>query len=159
RSPWTTKEYYKDPQLTLELWEGGWLHTRDLATIDSKGHVKIVDRAKDAVKSGGEWISTIQLEDILLHHPALLEAAVIGARHEEWGERPVAIVSIKPGASVSEIQLRDHFQKYVQDGKIVKFWIPDVIIIQDEALPKTSTGKIDKKPLKEKYGALLISPR
>ncbi|MDA4130398.1 MAG: long-chain-fatty-acid--CoA ligase, partial [Thaumarchaeota archaeon] len=122
RSPWTTKEYYKDAELTSELWKGGWLHTKDLATVDGRGHIKIVDRAKDAVKSGGEWISTIQLEDILLHHPALLEAAVIAVRHEEWGERPVAVVTKKAGTSVSEDQLKEHFQEYVREGKIAKFW-------------------------------------
>jgi fatty-acyl-CoA synthase len=157
RSPWNTSEYLKDPQLTAELWVGGWLHTKDLATVDARGHIKIADRIKDAVKSGGEWISTIQLEDLLLQHPALLEAAVIAVKNEEWGERPVAIVVRKSGAVVSESELKNHFQKYVVDGKIAKFWVPDFIVIQDDPLPKTSTGKIDKKPLKEKHGAVPVS--
>jgi acyl-CoA synthetase (AMP-forming)/AMP-acid ligase II len=159
RAPFATKGYFKDPELTSELWAGGWLHTRDLATMDARGHVNIVDRAKDAVKSGGEWISTIQLEDILLRHPALLEAAVIAAQHKEWGERPVAIVVKKPGSSVTETELLGHFENSVRNGTIAKFWVPDVIIIQEEALPKTSTGKIDKKPLKEKHGAMPISSK
>jgi len=159
RAPWATQGYFKDPQLTSELWAGGWLHTRDLATLDARGHVNIVDRSKDAVKSGGEWISTIQLEDILLRHPALLEAAVIAAQHEEWGERPVAIVVKKSGATITEAELFGHFQESVRSGAIAKFWVPDLIIVQEEALPKTSTGKIDKKPLKEKHGKLLTSSK
>jgi len=154
RSPWTTKEYYKDPALTEELWAGGWLHTKDLATVDKMGHVKIADRVKDAIKSGGEWISTISLEDLLMHHPKVLEAAVIGAMNEEWGERPIAIVTSKSGAILDESELRIHFQKYVDEGHIAKFWVPDKCYIIVEPLPKTSTGKIDKKPLREKYGAM-----
>ena len=127
----------------------------NLATVDTTGYVKISDRAKDAVKSGGEWISTIQLEDILMHHPSVLEAAVIGATHEEWGERPVAIVSMKTGTSLSEADLKAHLNESVKAGKIAKFWVPDAFVIQSEPLPKTSTGKIDKKPLKEKYSKML----
>ncbi len=154
RAPWTTREYYKDPVLTEELWAGGWLHTRDLATIDEVGHVKIVDRAKDAVKSGGEWISTINLEDVLLRHPKVLEAAVFGVSDEQWGERPIAIVTSKSGANLEEAELNSHFQKYVDEGYIAKFWVPDKCYIIAEPLPKTSTGKIDKKPLREKYGSM-----
>lgn len=157
RAPWTTHEYYKDPALTQELWLGGWLHTRDLATIDKSGYVKIADRTKDAVKSGGEWISTIDLEDILIHNPSVLEAAVIGAKQEPWGERPVAIVTAKPGANLSESELRSHMSKFVEEGKITKFWVPDRFVIISEPLPKTSTGKIDKKPLREKYSTILNS--
>ena len=159
RAPWATREYYKDGEMTAELWAGGWLHTRDLAIVDSSGYVKIVDRAKDAVKSGGEWISTIMLEDILMHHPSVLEAAVIGARHEEWGERPVAIVVKKSGAELSDQDLKAHFAKSVREGKITKFWIPDAFVIQTDPIPKTSTGKIDKKPLREKYFSLLTMPK
>ncbi len=159
RAPWTTSEYYKDAALTEELWAGGWLHTRDLATVDKKGYVKIADREKDAVKSGGEWISTIQLEDILMHHPSVLEVSVIGARHEEWGEWPVAVVSRKSGTSLDEGELHDHMMRSVEEGKIAKFWIPNLFVIISEPLPKTSTGKIDKKPLKEKYSSVLIVSR
>jgi len=153
RSPWTTKEYYKDPALSSELWSGGWLHTRDLATMDENGYIKIADRAKDAVKSGGEWISTIDLEDVLMRHPSVLEAAVIGAVDEEWGERPVAIVTRKAGKELTESDLMKHFQGYVDSGHIAKFWVPDRCIIIEEPLPKTSTGKIDKKPLREKHSS------
>jgi fatty-acyl-CoA synthase len=152
RTPWTTEEYYKDPAMTEELWAGGWLHTRDLATIDRAGHIKIADRTKDAIKSGGEWISTIALEDIIIRHPSVLEAAVIGRHDEMWGERPVAIVALKPGANLEEAEAKNHFQGYVDSGQIAKYWVPDNFFFIVEPLPKTSTGKIDKKPLREKYG-------
>lgn len=152
RSPWTTEEYYRDPVMTEDLWAGGWLHTKDLATIDKFGHIRIADRAKDAVKSGGEWISTITLEDVLLRHPSVLEAAVIGKVDETWGERPVAIVALKPGLKLEEAEAKEHFQKYVDSGHIAKYWVPDQVFVVTEPLPKTSTGKIDKKPLRERYG-------
>ncbi len=155
RAPWTAREYYRDADLTKELWAGGWLHTRDLATIDKSGYVKIADRTKDAVKSGGEWISTIELEDILNHHLSVLEAAVIGAKSSDWGERPVAIVTTKAGASLTESELREHMSIFVEEGRIAKFWVPDRFVVITEALPKTSTGKIDKKPLREKYASIL----
>ena len=94
-----------------------------------------------------------------MRHPALLEAAVIAAQHEEWGERPVAIVVKKSGTTITEAELIGHFQESVRNGAIAKFWVPDLIIIQEEALPKTSTGKIDKKPLKEKHSKLLVSSK
>jgi fatty-acyl-CoA synthase len=156
RAPWTTHEYYKDSALTEELWAGGWLHTKDLATIDSSGYVKIADRTKDAVKSGGEWISTIELEDILTHHLSVLEAAVIGGKQKEWGERPIAIVAKKPGSTVTEQELRDHMAIFVEEGRIAKFWVPDSFVILSDPLPKTGTGKIDKKPLRERYSMMLV---
>ena len=155
RGPWLTKEYYKDEEKTKELWGGGWLHTGDMAVVDQEGYVTIVDRIKDAIKSGGEWIPTLILEDLLVRHPALSEAAVIGAREKSWGERPVAIVSLRPGQSTDEEDLTKHCQKLVNDGKIAKFWVPERFIIMAEPLPKTSTGKLDKKILREKYSAIL----
>jgi Acyl-CoA synthetases (AMP-forming)/AMP-acid ligases II len=155
RAPWLTKEYYKDPEGTRKLWEGGWLHTGDVAVIDQDGYITIVDRLKDVVKSGGEWISTLILEDLLMRHPAVLEAAVIGAHHKHWGERPVAVVYPKPGSSVTEEELKAHLMKFVEQGVIAKFWVPDRIVLTNEQLPRTSTGKFDKKPLREKYSKIL----
>ena len=155
RGPWLTKEYYKDEEKTKELWAGGWLHTGDMAVVDHEGYLTIVDRIKDAVKSGGEWIPTLILEDLLVRHPALSEAAVIGAKEKNWGERPVAIVSLRPGQTTDEADLTKHCQKLVADGKIAKFWVPERFIIMAEPLPKTSTGKLDKKILREKYSAIL----
>ncbi len=155
RAPWTTREYYKDPEGTKKLWTEGWLHTGDIATIDLKGYVSIVDRMKDVVKSGGEWISTILLEDLLTSHPAVLEAAVIAGRDVKWGERPVAVVTLKPNAKATEEELRSHLEGFAAEGKIAKFWVPERVVVHHEPLPKTSTGKIDKKPLREKYQNLL----
>lgn len=157
RGPWLTKEYYKDFAKTQELWAGGWLHTGDMAVIDSEGYLTIVDRIKDAVKSGGEWIPTLVLEDLIVRHPAVSEAAVIGAPEAHWGERPVAVVSLREGQNASEEEIAMHLQKFVDEGKIAKFWIPERIVIWSEPLPKTSTGKLDKKPLREKYSGVLTT--
>ncbi len=157
RAPWTTREYYRDPEGTKKLWADGWLHTGDIAVIDPKGYVSIVDRMKDVVKSGGEWISTILLEDLLMSHRAVQETAVIAGRDEKWGERPIAIVTLKPGATTTEEELKKHLEQFAQEGKIAKFWIPERMVIHAESLPKTSTGKIDKKPLREKYSGLLAT--
>jgi fatty-acyl-CoA synthase len=157
RGPWLTKEYYKDEEKTKELWSGGWLHTGDMAVVDEEGYLTIVDRIKDAIKSGGEWIPTLILEDLLVRHPALSEAAVIGAKEKKWGERPVAVVSLRPGQKTDEADLMKHCQKLVDEGKIARFWIPDRFIIMTEGLPKTSTGKLDKKALREKYSTILGS--
>ncbi len=157
RSPWTTQGYYREPEKSAELWAGGWLHTGDLATVDERGYLVIRDRLKDVVKSGGEWISTLLLEDLLMHHESVFEAAVIGAKDEKWGERPVAMVCLKEGKTASEDELRAHLLKYVEEGKIAKFWVPERIIIIGGALPKTSTGKLDKKPLREKYSSVLAA--
>ncbi len=155
RSPWTTPGYYKEPEKSAELWRGGWLHTGDLASLDERGYLTIKDRLKDVVKSGGEWISTILLEDLLTRHDSVLEAAVIGAKDEKWGERPIAIVCLKPGKAASEDELKARVAKYVDEGKIAKFWLPERIVFSGEPLPKTSTGKLDKKPLREKYSSIL----
>lgn len=158
RGPWLTKEYYKDEEKTRELWRGGWLHTGDMAVVDDEGYLSIVDRMKDAVKSGGEWIPTLILEDLIVRHPAVLEAVVIGVREARWGERPVAVVSLRQGQTVTAEELDRHLQKFVDEGKIAKFWIPDRFVIMTDQLPKTSTGKLDKKPLREKYSEILVTP-
>jgi len=150
RAPWLTKDYYKDPEKTKELWSGGWLHTGDVAVIDEYGYVKIVDRIKDVVKSGGEWISSLTLEDLIALHPAVSEVAVIGVPHPRWGERPIAIIVPKKGVQLTEDELRKYLEKHVESGKITKWWIPDKFIFVNE-IPKTSTGKIDKKVLREQY--------
>jgi fatty-acyl-CoA synthase len=155
RAPWLTDGYYKEPERSDQLWSGGWLHTGDLAVLDEKGTVMIRDRMKDVVKSGGEWISTLLLEDLLTHHPAVLEAVVIGAKDPTWGERPVAVVCLKNGMTASEQELKTHLERFVDEGRIAKFWVPERIIVGSTPLPKTSTGKLDKKPLRETYSTLL----
>lgn len=149
RAPWLTREYYKDQEKTNTLWKGGWLHTGDMAVIDEEGFVTIVDRLRDAIRSGSEWISSVLLEDYLSRHPAVSEAAVIGMKSETWGERPLAIVSAK--GAVTEQDLLTYMSSFVEQGKLAKFWLPDKFVVVNEPLPKTSTGKIDKKPLREKY--------
>jgi fatty-acyl-CoA synthase len=155
RAPWLTEGYYKDPEKSEALWAGGWLHTNDLAAQDEQGVVMIRDRMKDVVKSGGEWISTLLLEDLLTRHPAVLEAAVVGAKDDKWGERPIGVVCLKAGTSASEDELKAHLGLYVDQGKITKIWLPERVIISEAPLPKTSTGKLDKKPLREKYSGIL----
>ncbi len=151
RTPWLTPGYYKDPERSEKLWEGGWLHTGDVAVIDQHGYVQIVDRLKDVIKSGGEWISSLELENLLSLHPAVDEAAVIGIPDPQWDERPLAIIVLKEGQHVDADGLKAHLQKYVDEGVIAKWAIPERYEFVDE-LPKTSVGKIDKKVLRAQFG-------
>ena len=155
RTPWATEGYYKEPEKSDSLWQGGWLHTGDLAAMNENGLLLIRDRIKDVVKSGGEWISSLLLEDLLVRHPSVLEAAVFGARDPKWGERPVAVVCLKQGKQASESELLSHVAAFIDEGKIAKFWLPEKIVIMTVPLPKTSTGKLDKKPLREEYSSVL----
>ena len=98
RSPWLTQGYLHEPERSEELWRGGWLHTGDVGVIDGEGYLKIVDRIKDVVKTGGEWVSSLDIEDIILRVPGVAEAAVVGVPDEKWGERPVALVVVKAGS-------------------------------------------------------------
>ena len=146
RAPWLTKEYVKDPEGTEKLWKNGWMHTGDLAVVDSYGYISIVDREKDAVKSGGEFIPTLILEDLISTTPGVNQVAVVGKKDEKWGERPVAFLTVSE--SYSEQDLKKHMDTYVEAGRIAKFWLPDEYrIIKEFTL--TSTGKIDKKPLRK----------
>ncbi|MDS0257772.1 AMP-binding protein, partial [Thermoplasmatales archaeon AK] len=149
RAPWLTREYVKDEENTRKLWKNDWLNTGDLAVVDEHGYISIVDREKDAVKSGGEFIPTIILEDAISTFPGVAEVAVIGRKDEKWGERPVAFISgLK---TVDRKKMEEHLMSYVKNGRIAKFWIPDEYIVVD-LFEKTSTGKIDKKVLREKLG-------
>ena len=154
RAPWLTPEYLKDPEKTKELWDGGWLHTGDIAVVDKLGYVNIVDRIKDVIKSGGEWISSLTLESLISMHPAVLECAVIGVPDEKWGERPVAIVVLKKEfeGKVSEEDIKNHLMKFVEEGKITKWAVPDKIFFVNE-IPKTSVGKINKRALKDMFSS------
>jgi fatty-acyl-CoA synthase len=148
--PQLTQGYLKDPEGSEKLWAGGWMHTGDLATIDADGYVKITDRLKDGIKSGGEWVSSLQLEDLILRHPGVAEVAVIGVPDPKWGERPLALVVAKPGQGVGEAQLRSQLQEFAAEGIIPRYGVPDRIVLV-EALPKTSVGKLDKKVLRSRY--------
>jgi fatty-acyl-CoA synthase len=150
RAPWLTQSYLKDEEKSEELWEGGWLHTGDIAVVDEYGYITIVDRLKDVVKSGGEWISTLTLENLLSLHPKVREVAVIGVPDEKWGERPLAIVVAMPGERPTVEELREHLMKFVEEGKITKWAVPERFEFVDD-IPKTSVGKIDKKVLREMF--------
>jgi fatty-acyl-CoA synthase len=153
KSAGLTLGYYNDPKRTQESWTSdGWFKTGDVAVIDEEGYILIIDRLKDVVKSGGEWIPTVFLEDLLMRHEAVKEAAVIAAKSEKWSERPLGIVVLKSEyeGRVSEEDLKNHLMKYVSEGKIPKWWIPDKFIFVKE-MPLTSVGKIDKKVLRDKY--------
>jgi fatty-acyl-CoA synthase len=152
RAPWLTQAYLDNPAASETLWEGGYLHTQDIGAIDPNGMLQITDRLKDVIKSGGEWVSSIAIEDLLMHHPAVAEAAVFGVKDEKWGERPIALVVAKPGraAEVDEAALKAHLQQYVASGAISKFAVPQSIL-RVEAIAKTSVGKINKKLLREQF--------
>jgi fatty-acyl-CoA synthase len=149
RSPWLTQGYIQDPEKSEELWANGWLHTGDIGFIDAEGYLQITDRVKDVIKTGGEWISSLALEDLISRHPAVSEAAVIGVPDPKWGERPMALVVLKPGLEkeASADDLKAFFAKYAQDGVIPKYGVPDRVEIVD-TIAKTSVGKINKKQLR-----------
>ena len=145
RGPWIAKGYFKgeggDPL------RGGWFPTGDVATIDEDGYIQITDRSKDVIKSGGEWISSIELENVAVAHPAVAEAAVIGVHHPKWDERPLLIVQKKAGATVT----REELIAFYQD-KVAKWWIPDDVVFV-EGLPHTATGKLLKTKLRKDFEA------
>ncbi|MBX6352060.1 MAG: long-chain fatty acid--CoA ligase [Thermoflavifilum sp.] len=146
RGPWIADEYYHDER-TKDSFQDGWLKTGDVATIDEEGYIHLVDRTKDLVKSGGEWISSVDLENALMAHPAVFEAAVIGVPHAKWVERPLAVVALKDEykGKVDARELLD----FLRD-KFAKWWIPDNVVFVDE-IPKTSVGKFLKRELRETY--------
>jgi fatty-acyl-CoA synthase len=151
RAPWLTQGYLKDEHNSAKLWAGGWLHTGDIAVIDEEGYVKITDRLKDVIKTGGEWISSLDLEDLIMRLPGVAEAAVIGVPDPKWTERPLAVVAARPGREISEAEIRAHLSDFAARGIISKYGVPDRIVFV-EALPKTSVGKLDKKALRQLYG-------
>jgi fatty-acyl-CoA synthase len=153
RSPWLTPGYYEDPERSEELWAGGWMHTGDVANVDEHGYLQIVDRMKDVIKSGGEWIVSMELENLLSLHDDVLEAAVIGIPDERWGERPLAIIVPKEEAAgtVTAEAMQAHLRRFVAEGTIASWAVPDEYEVVDN-LPRTSVGKIDKKVLRGKFG-------
>jgi fatty-acyl-CoA synthase len=153
RSPWLTQGYLKEPEKSEELWEGGYLHTEDIGYMDLEGYLQVTDRIKDVIKTGGEWVSSQEIEDILSQHPGVNEAAVIGVEDEKWGERPLAVISPDPeyADEITEEEIKSHVQEHADSGEISKFAVPDRVQFVEE-IDKTSVGKIDKKALREKYG-------
>jgi fatty-acyl-CoA synthase len=143
RGPWIARDYYEDPS-SPEKFHDGWLRTGDIASIDARGYVRISDRSKDVIKSGGEWISSVELEQALMAHDAIEEAAVIARPDEKWSERPLACVVLAEGASATPEELQKHLSE-----RVVKWWIPETFAFIDE-VPKTSVGKFDKKMLRKR---------
>jgi fatty-acyl-CoA synthase len=146
RGPWVTAGYYLDPDSSERFTDDGWFRTGDVVTIDPEGYLQIADRTKDLVKSGGEWISSVDLENALMAHPAVAEASVVAVPHPKWGERPLACVVLRPdGGAVDKGTLLDFLRP-----KFASWWLPDDIVMIDE-LPRTSVGKFDKKVLRDRY--------
>ena len=146
RGSWVAREYYDDARSHESFTADGWLRTGDIATQDAHGYVRIVDRTKDLVKSGGEWISSVELENELMAHPAVLEAAVVAIPHPKWQERPLACVVLRQEQTVST----DELSAFLRD-RVPSWWLPDAIVLLDE-IPRTATGKFSKKQLRERYG-------
>jgi fatty-acyl-CoA synthase len=156
RGPWVAARYFRD-ESGDEKFDSGWLRTGDIAAVDQKGFVQITDRAKDVIKSGGEWISSVELENEVMSHPDVIEAAVIAKPDERWAERPLCCVVLREGASTTAEDLLDHLR-----GRVAKWWLPDEFAFVEE-VPKTSVGKFDKKVLRSRLtegtleGRVLVS--
>lgn len=148
KGPWVLKQYFKGEG--QECFKDGWFDTGDIAVINPEGYLRIVDRAKDVIKSGGEWISSVQLEDAALDYQAIDEACVIAAKHPKWDERPILLITLKANKTYQEFELIQALKQ-----KVAKWWLPDAIIIVD-ALPHTGTGKLKKIDLRDEYENYLI---
>ncbi len=152
RGPWVAASYFGGEGAD-RFTSDGWFKTGDVVTLDLHGYVKITDRSKDVIKSGGEWISSVALENALMSHPAVLEAAVFAGRHEKWDERPIAAVVWREGKSATDEELTAHLAKH-----FAKYWLPDAYVAVAQ-VPRTSTGKFLKSKLREQYGDLLLSKK
>ncbi|MDD3763059.1 MAG: fatty acid--CoA ligase [Nevskiales bacterium] len=151
RAPWLTQGYLGNAEASDELWAGGYLHTQDIGLFDG-AYLRITDRIKDVIKTGGEWVSSVQIEDYISQLDAVNEVAVIGARDEKWGERPVTLVVLRDGHVLSEADVKAYIAAFAERGEISKYAIPDTIRFVD-ALAKTSVGKYNKKLMRERYAA------
>jgi len=145
RGPWVCSDYYKLDGSSGSHTDDGWFETGDVATIDEQGYVAITDRTKDVIKSGGEWISSIELENTAMGHPAVAEAAVIGVAHRKWTERPLLVVTRAEGKEVDKDELLAYF-----DGKVASWWVPNDVVFVDE-MPHTATGKVKKIELRKQF--------
>ncbi|PVY75774.1 fatty-acyl-CoA synthase [Tamilnaduibacter salinus] len=148
RSPWLTQGYLKNPEKSEELWDGGWLHTGDVASIEPDNTLVIRDRIKDVIKTGGEWLSSLDLENLISQHPAVAAAAVVGVPDEKWGERPHAVVVLQQGQTATLEDIQTHLQQFVDRGDINKWAIPSAVDFTED-IPKTSVGKVNKKLIRD----------
>lgn len=150
RAPWLTRGYLSDEAGSAKLWEGGWLHTGDIGVIDGDGILHVTGRIRDVIQAGGEWISSLQVEYILLQHPTVAEAAVIGLPDPKWMERVFAVLVLKKGHAADEGDVRRHLGVFAAAGAISRFGVPDRVVFVD-ALPRTSVGKVDKSLLRARF--------
>ncbi len=152
RTPWLTQSYFKAPDKTADLWQDGWLHSGDVGHINPQGYLQVTDRIKDVIKSGGEWVSSLDLENLMSRHEAVMESAAIGIPDEKWGERPMMIVVLRPEfrEKTGPEDLKAYMKQAAADGKLPKYGVPDRYDIVDE-IPKTSVGKLDKKLIRRMY--------
>jgi fatty-acyl-CoA synthase len=152
RAPWLTNSYSKAPDKTKELWRNGYLHSGDVGHIDPEGYLQITDRIKDVIKSGGEWVSSLDLENILSQHEAVMESAAIGVPDAKWGERPLMLVVLKPQfvGQTTEAELKTYMRQAVDQGRLPKYGLPEKMVIV-KALAKTSVGKLDKKRMRQEF--------
>ena len=145
RGAWVISEYFDDERSPQSFTDDGWLKTGDVAVVDKEGYIRLVDRSKDVIKSGGEWVSSVELENEIMGHPKVAEAAVIGVFHPRWDERPLACVVVRPGETLTAAEVLEYLT-----GRVAKFWMPDDVVFIDE-VPKTSTGKFSKKDLRDRF--------
>ena len=152
RAPWLTQGYLKNPEASEALWAGGYLHTNDIGIIDDNGYVQVTDRLKDVIKTGGEWVSSLEIEDIISQHPDVSEVAVIGVMDAKWGERPKALVVLKADRdpALAADDLKAFVKTFADRGIISKFGVPRDFVFVD-SLIKTSVGKLNKRALREVY--------
>lgn len=152
RAPWLTMGYLHNPAASADLWAGGYLHTGDIGVIDPAGCVQVTDRLKDVIKTGGEWVSSLELENIISQHPAVAEVAVVGVKDDKWGERPLALVVLKPGQTATADEIKATAAKFAEAGRISRYAVPDQIRFVD-TLERTSVGKINKKFIREQLAS------
>ncbi len=150
RAPWLTQGYFKDQKNSEILWHGGYLHTGDMANVDAQGYIKITDRMKDIIKVGGEWVSSLELEDIIHQHPSVKEVAVIGIEDDKWGERPLALVVLDATKPTNEKELLIHAKEFIKKGIMAREGMLLKIKFV-ESIDKTSVGKVNKKELRKLY--------
>jgi fatty-acyl-CoA synthase len=155
KGPWIADEYYKDPDRSRLTFAGGWFHTGDMATLDDEGYLRLVDRSKDLVKSGGEWISSVDLENLIMGHPKVMEAAIIGVPDPKWQEVPFGCIVVRPGEVLTVVELQEFLRSRVK----ASYWIPRQFAFIP-GLPKTSVLKTDKKALRQMFaeGKLTTAP-
>ena len=148
RTPWLTQGYLHNPEASEDLWAGSYLHTGDIGTIDPRGMLTVTDRLKDVIKTGGEWVSSLELESVISQHPAVNEVAVIGIKDDKWGERPLAMIVPRADHAVTAEEIKAHVQRFAEEGHISRFAIPEQVRFV-ESLARTSVGKLNKKAMRE----------